>query len=121
MNSKIEKVTVTDSNALANEIMHDIIDVEQMERTFEVELTSEELFRIDSAILASLRSTKDFSRDLLHQLETGQLKNFAVDPPKSEDFSFEDIQMNVLNDLTLPLQKMFDQMADYITEDMFCR
>ena len=68
MNSKTEQVMVMDCNTIANGIMRDITDIDAMERMLSSELSSADLFRIDSAILSSLKNTKDFSRDLLQQL-----------------------------------------------------
>ena len=105
MSSKFERVAVIDSNRVANEIMHDIIDVDKMERM--PELSSEDLFRIDCAILSSLRKTEDFSRDLLKQLECGMFKTEA--PPK--DVLFKD----TVTDITVPLQDMFDEMVNMVS------
>jgi len=102
MSSKFKKVTVIDSNRVANEIMHDIID--GMERT--PELSSEDLFRIDCAILSSLRKTEDFSKDLLEQLECGMFKTEA--PP-------EDIE-EIPKELDIALERMFDEMANIVSE-----
>lgn len=110
MSSKLENVTVIDSNTIANNIMADIVDVERMERMLGSRLDSEELFRIDCAILSSLRNTQDFSRELLEQLESGMFEA-AFDLPKS--FDLESV------DITLPLQSMFDEMAGFITTEAF--
>lgn len=109
MNSKLQ--TTVDTNVVANEIMRDLIDVNRMEKMLECELSSSDLFKIDCAILSSLRNTADFSRDLLQQLEKGMFETKAV---KSN--TFEDIQRQTIMDITLPLQDMFDEMADYVTE-----
>ena len=69
MDSKTENVSVMDCNTVANGIMRDINDIDSMERMLSSELSSEDLLRIDCAILSSLRNTTDFSRDLLKQLE----------------------------------------------------
>lgn len=107
MSSKLKNVAVIDSNSVANNIMADIIDVERMERMMGSELSSEDLFRIDCAILSSLRKTKDFSRDLLEQLETGMIKT-----PQNE-------LQNAPNDITLPMQNLFDEISNFITEEAF--
>lgn len=60
MGSKTENVMVMDCNTIANGIMRDITDIDAMERMLSSELSSEDLFRIDSAILSSLRNTTDF-------------------------------------------------------------
>ena len=112
MKSKFEEVAIVDSSRLANEIMRDIVDVDKMERMLETDLTSEELFRIDCAILASLRSTKDFSRDLLYQLETGTFEDFSTKPQQSS----KNIQQGVVMDITFPLQEMLCQMACFVEE-----
>jgi len=106
MNLNKENVTVLDSNSLVNGVMHDIEDVEQIEKTLETDLTSEELFRIDCAILTSLRSTKDFSRDLLFELESGKLECFSGPPAK--EFDTNEIVMDAL-------QEMFYNFAECIT------
>lgn len=116
MDSKTENVMVMDCNTVANGIMRDITDIDAMERMLSSELSSEELFRIDSAILASLRSTTDFSRDLLHQLEDGKFEAVSVKPPKSLDSELMDIQRETMIDITLPLQNLFDEMVDCVSE-----
>lgn len=112
MSSKLEKAM--DSTIVANGIMQDIIDVERMEKILEFELSSSDLFKIDCAILSHLRDTKDFSRDLLEQLETGKFETVSVRPPKSNDF--EKIQQQAMIDITRPLEQMFDEMANYVSE-----
>lgn len=116
MGSKIENVTKLDSNALANEVMHDLADIEQMESMLEMELSSEELFRIDCAILSSLRDTQDFSRDLLSKLEEKIFDEKA--PPKEFDDTLKKLQQDTLLDIVFPIQQMFDQMEDYIVDAM---
>ena len=113
MSSKLENVTVVDSNTIANGIMQDIIDVDRMERMLGSELSSADLFRIDCAILSSLRDTQDFSRDLLEQLESGKFKAVAVKPPKT----FENQNQSTLMDIILPLQSMFDEMAEFAVKE----
>ena len=110
MSSKLENVTVIDSNAIANNIMTDIVDVERMERMLGSRLNSDDLFKIDCAILSSLRNTQDFSRELLEQLESGMFEA-TFEMPSS--FELEPV------DITLPLQSMFDEMAGFITEEAF--
>ncbi len=116
MNSKTENVIVTDCNTVANGILHDLNDIDKMERMLSCELSSADLFKIDCAILSSLRNTTDFSRDLLKQLESGKFETVAVKPPKSFESTMADIQQNTMIDITTPLQNMFDEMADYVTE-----
>lgn len=116
MSSKLENVTVIDSNTLANGIMCDIIDVDRMERMLGSRLSSEDLFRIDCAILSSLRNTQDFSRDLLAQLESGKFEDMTAFPQKSIEYDVQDIQRETIVDITLPLQSMFDEMAGFVTE-----
>lgn len=115
MDSKLEKVTVSDSNAVAGAIMHDIIDVDKMERMLDTELSSADLFKIDCAILSSLRSTEDFSRDLLKQLESGKFEEITQKPPKSKDV-IKDIQKETMLDIVQPIQQMFDEVIDYVSE-----
>ena len=112
MGSKIENIAELDSNALANEIMFYMKDVEQMESDFEMELSSEELFRIDSAILSSLRNTRDFSSDLIEQLERGLLREAAFRPPKI----FGDLPQKARDDMSLPLQSMFGEIENFVVE-----
>lgn len=119
MNSKIENVMVNDCNTLANGIMRDINDIDKMEKMLSSELSSEDLFRIDSAILASLKNTKDFSRDLLHQLEQNAFEQpiaTKVKPANTLDRELTKIQKQTMVDITLPLQNMFDEMANYVSE-----
>lgn len=116
MGSKLNEII--DSNVAANEIMQDIIELDRMERLLSIELSSEDLFRIDSAILSSLRNTEDFSRNLLDQLEHGKFEAIAA-PPKaicSLDDQVQCIQQEVMSDITQPLHNMFDEMANLITE-----
>lgn len=115
MDSKLEKVTVTDSNMLANEIMNEIIDIDKMERTYETELSSADLFKIDCAILSSLKKTQDFSRDLLKQLENGKFEEVLEKPPKKADI-MKDIQKNTMLDIVYPLQEMFDSLSEIVLE-----
>lgn len=121
MNSKTEKVMVMDCNTVANGIMRDINDIDRMERMLSSELSSEDLFRIDCAILSSLRNTTDFSRDLLKQLEEGKFETVTNEKPekpvaKSVDKQLTEIQQNTMIDITMPLQNMFDEMASYVSE-----
>ncbi len=117
MNSKTENVMVMDCNTVANGIMHDINDIDKMERMLSSELSSADLFKIDCAILSSLRNTTDFSRDLLEQLEADKFETVAVKPPKkSFETALADIQQEAMIDITLPLQNMFDEMANYVSE-----
>ncbi len=119
MKSKIENVMVKDCNTVANGIMRDINDIDKMERMLSSELNSEDLFRIDSAILASLRNTTDFSRDLLHQLEQNTFEQpiaKEIKPAKVLDKELANIQKQTMVDITLPLQNMFDEMANYVSE-----
>lgn len=121
MNSKTEKVMVMDCNTVANGIMRDINDIDRMERMLSSELSSEDLFRIDCAILSSLRNTTDFSRDLLKQLEEGKFETVTNEKPekpvaKSIDKQLTEIQQNTMIDITMPLQNMFDEMASIVSE-----
>ena len=121
MNSKTEKVMVMDCNIVANGIMRDINDIDRMERMLSSELSSEDLFRIDCAILSSLRNTTDFSRDLLKQLEEGKFETVTNEKPekpvaKSVDKQLTEIQQNTMIDITMPLQNMFDEMASIVSE-----
>ena len=116
MSSKIENVTLIDSNAIANEIMHDLADVEQMESMFEMELSSEELFRLDCAILSSLRDTQDFSKDLLFQLESKFFEERMERPPKEFDDALEKLQTDTMSEMAFPIQELFNSMEDYIVE-----
>lgn len=116
MNSKTENVMVQDCNIIANGIMRDINDIDAMERMLSSELSSEDLFRIDCAILASLRDTTDFSRDLLHQLEEGRFEKAVVETPKTLDNTLAEIQKDTIIDVTIPLQNMFDEMINYVSE-----
>lgn len=107
---------VIDSNLVANGIMQDIIDIDKIESMFSKELTSEDLFKIDCAILSSLRDTKDFSRDLIKQLENGKFETIMQAPQKLFDAEIKTIQQEALSDITLPLQSMFDEMTDYVID-----
>ncbi len=116
MSSRLENITVLDSNSVANAIMNNIIDVESMERTLETDLSATDLFKIDCAILSSLRKTQDFSRDLLEQLETGKFKDVIQKPPKKDVIM--DVQQNAMLDIIYPMQDMFDQFANIIVENL---
>ena len=116
MNLKTENVMVADCNKVANGILHDINDIDKMERMLSCELSSADLFKIDCAILSSLRNTSDFSRDLLEQLESGKFETVKVKPPKkSFESTMTDIQQEAIIDITMPLQNMFDEMANYVS------
>ncbi len=116
MDLKTENVTVLDCNTVANGLLKELTDIDAIERALNTELSSADLLRIDSAILSNLRKTKDFSRNLLHQLEQGKFETVAVKPPKSLDFELKQIQENAMIDITLPLQNMFDEMVNYVSE-----
>lgn len=112
---------VMDCNTVANGIMRDINDIDRMERMLSSELSSEDLFRIDCAILSSLRNTTDFSRNLLKQLEEGKFETVTNEKPekpvaKSVDKQLTEIQQNTMIDITMPLQNMFDEMASIVSE-----
>lgn len=115
MDLKTQDVIVNDCNTAANAILRDINDIDTIERMIDCELSSEDLFKIDSAILNSLRNTTDFSRDLLKQLEKGYFEYTAV-KHKSIDEQMAEIQQNTMIDITMPLQNMFNEMADYVSE-----
>lgn len=114
MNSKIEQAAAIDSNTVANEFVHEVIDIDRMERVFETSLSSADLFKIDCAILSSLRDTQDFSRDLLKQLESGTFETFTR-PPNAFEMD-QLIQQEAMMDITLPLQDMFDEFTDIVVE-----
>lgn len=117
MDSKTENIMVMDCNTVANGIIRDINDIDRMEKMLSSELSSEDLFRIDCAILSSLRNTTDFSRDLLQQLENGRFEEMAVkEKTKTIDKQLAEIQKNTMIDITMPLQNMFDEMASYVSE-----
>ena len=116
MSSRLENFTEVDSNIVANGIMYELADVEKMERMLNFELSSADLFKIDSAILSSLKNTQDFSRDLLEQLENGKFETVSIKPPKSLEAEIQDIQQEAMFDITLPLQEMFDQMNEIIVD-----
>lgn len=116
MSSRLENFTEIDSNIVADGIMRELVDVEKMERMLEINLTSSELFKIDCAILSSLKNTQDFSRDLLSQLESGKFDAIATKPHKSFESEMKNIQQESMNDITLPLQEMFDQLNDIIVD-----
>lgn len=103
--------TDMDSNLVANEIMHEIIDIDRVEKMMSPQLSSEDLFKIDCGILSSLRATQDFSRDLLNKLEKGSFELFV---PRTLDSDIQTIQQQVMADITMPLQKMFDDLMEYV-------
>lgn len=109
---------VMDSNVVANGIMQDIIDIDRIESMFSKELSSEDLFRIDCAILSSLRQTEDFSRDLLRQLEEGKFETFISAPQKTIENEMKFIQQQTIADITIPLQNMFDEMSFIVSESL---
>ena len=104
--------TIYDSNVIANSIMQDINEVDAR-----MPLSCEDLYRIDSAILSSLRQTQDFSRELLKKLESGDFESFTS-PPKFIQDEFTIIQQEAIMDITLPLQNLFDDMTDYVTQEL---
>lgn len=114
MSSKIE--STMDCVTVANGIMQDIVDIDLMERMLSTDLSSADLFKIDCAILSTLRSTTDFSRDLLHQLENGKFESITSRPPRTFDAEIAAIQQEAVMDITLPLQDMFDEMSNIISE-----
>lgn len=116
MDSKTENLMAIDTNTVANSIMRDITDIDAMERMLSTELSSEDLFRIDCAILSSLRDTKDFSKDLLRQLEAGKFETMIEKPEKvtPQRDMFMEIQRQTMADITQPLQNMFDEMANMV-------
>lgn len=117
MDSKTDNIMVMDCNTVANGILRDINDIGRMEEMISSELSSEDLFRIDCAILSSLRNTTDFSRDLLKQLEEGQFEKMVTkEKPKTIDKQLAEIQKNTMIDITMPLQNMFDEIAPYVEE-----
>lgn len=116
MNSKTENVMVMDCNTLANGIMSELKDIDAIEEFMSSKLSSADLFRIDNAILSSLRDTTDFSRDLLKQLENGKFTEVIAEPPKSIDSELTNIQKDVMSDITQPLQTLFDDMFDYVVD-----
>ena len=86
MGSKTENVMVMDCNTIANGIMRDITDIDAMERM------------------------------LSKQLEEGRFETAAVKPQKSLDSVLAEIQRETMVDITLPLQNMFDEMINYVSE-----
>lgn len=118
MKSKTENVIVLDCNTVANGIMRDISDIDKMEKMLSSELSSEDLFRIDCAILSSLKNSTDFSRDLLQQLEQNTFEQVHSEKvvSKSLDKQLAEIQQNAIIDITTPLQSLFDEMTPFVTE-----
>ena len=119
MNSKNENLMAIDANTVASSVMRDITDINAMENMLNAELSSEDLFRIDCAILASLRETKDFSRDLLSQLESGKFEAMVEMPAKvaPQKDMFMEIQRQTMTDITQPLHNMFDDMANMVISE----
>lgn len=114
----MESKTITDSAAEANIIVKEFIDAQRMDEILRTDLNTEDLFKIDCAILSSLKNTKDFSRDLLKQLENGKFESITYKPAKSVDKALQNIQQQAIIDITLPLNNMFDEMADYVTAEL---
>lgn len=100
-----------DSSIVANGIMRDIIDIDRAKEMLSPDLSSEDLFRIDCGILSSLKNTKDFSRDLIELLEKGQ---FEPTKPKTIDDEVQNIQQQVMADITTPLQNLFDDLFRFV-------
>lgn len=120
MDSKTENLMAIDTNTVANSIMRDITDIDAMEKMLSTELSSEDLFKIDCAILSSLRGTKDFSRDLLSQLEAGKIETMVEKPTKTtpQKDVFMEVQRQAMADITLPLQNMFDEMSNMVISEL---
>ena len=61
---------------------------------------------------------KDFSRDLLSQLEAGKFEAMVEKPEKvtPQKDMFMEVQRQTMADITQPLQNMFDEMASYVSE-----
>ena len=116
MDSKLEKVTVIDSNLAVNAIMNELIDIERIERNYQTELSSADLFKIDCAILLSLKNTQDFSRDLLKQLEEKIFEKDIEKPPKID--IMKNIQQKTILDIIYPMQDMFDNLANIVVEKL---
>ena len=53
---------------------------------------------------------------MLKQLEEGRFETAAVKPQKSLDSELAEIQRETMVDITLPLQNMFDEMINYVSE-----
>ncbi len=109
--------SLIDSTVASESIRVDIDRLQQIENDFSAELSSEDLFRIDSAILASLRSVNDFSQNLLKELEQNHFEMISA-PPKTFEDEMKKVQQNVMVDLTFPLQEMFKSMEDYIVDEL---
>ena len=113
MGSKLDQ-QIMDSNALTNNVLEDIINVEKMESMLKSELSSEDLLRIDCAILTSLRETKDFSKNLLKQLETECFE--TMEKHSTINSEITKIQQQAIMEITQPLQNMFDEMVDFVAD-----
>ena len=115
MSSRIEQ-QIMDSNVMANNILRDIVDVEKMESMLCTELNSEDLFKIDCAILTSLRETKDFSRNLLQQLETGCFETITQKPSLESEIVIKLIAAicEIIADDSMV--KLFDEISDFVLD-----
>lgn len=100
-----------DSSVVANELMQDIIEVDRVRQFMSPELSSEDLFRIDCGILSSLKNTQDFSRELISLLENGRFEAFK---PRTIENELQAVQQQVMADITLPLQNMFDELVEFV-------
>lgn len=109
MDSKLEKITIVDSNTIANEILNGVIDEKK------VDLNSDDLFKLDCNVLSSIKNTSDFSTDLLVKLENGKFEEITEIPPK--DF-VKDIQQEAVLDILFPIQEMFDYVSNIIVENL---
>lgn len=53
---------------------------------------------------------------MLQQLEEGKFETVAVKPPKSLEAEMAKVQQETMIDVTQPLQTMFDDMFNFVSE-----
>lgn len=104
------------NNFLLEELRIEDFDLSEID----MNLTSHDLLMKDGSNIVMLNEAKDFSSELLEMLVAPQIEDFAIEAPKAKVISIDEklikVQQEVMSDITMPLNTMFDEFANYITE-----
>ncbi len=110
--------------AEANNILLDELNLEDLEldlSRIDMSLTTQDLLMKDSSNLFMLSEVRDFSNELLEMI-SAPIADFAVEAPRAKVVSIDEkigrIQQEVMADIALPLNNMFDEFANIIAENI---
>ncbi len=108
------------NNLLINELS--LEDLELDLQNIDMSLTTQDLLMKDSSNIFILSEIRDFSNELLEMISAPQITDLAIEAPEAKIISIDDkigkIQQEVMADITMPLNSMFDEFANIIVENI---